>query len=214
MIIHIVAGGPKEHVPNLKHFHHEEILWLGVDRGISYIIENGYIPQIALGDFDSLSQKEWQKYKEQIPDIHFFQSEKDETDLELALKLAIKKNPERIRIFGASGGRLDHFLGNIFLLAKYLQSSLPIEFIDRQNLIECKQPGTYQIEKLPDKPYVSFLPLMTLVENLTLQGFKYPLKNRHISFGSTLCISNELICDYGTYSFTKGILLVIRSSDE
>jgi thiamine pyrophosphokinase len=47
-----------------------------------------------------------------------------------------------------------------------------------------------------------------------LEGFKYPLKNRHIFFGSTLCISNELIYDFGTYSFTNGILLVIRSCDD
>ena len=52
-----------------------------------------------------------------------------------------------------------------------------------------------------------------MVENLTLLGFKYPLSNRHISFGSTLCISNELISEYGTYSFTSGILLTIRSKD-
>jgi thiamine pyrophosphokinase len=39
------------------------------------------------------------------------------------------------------------------------------------------------------------------------------LKNRHISIGSTLCISNELISDYGTFSFSEGILIVIRSHD-
>jgi thiamine pyrophosphokinase len=63
------------------------------------------------------------------------------------------------------------------------------------------------------RKYISFLPMTLAVTNLTLDGFKFPLKDRHISMGSTLCISNELISDYGTFSFSKGILLVIRSDD-
>ena len=69
------------------------------------------------------------------------------------------------------------------------------------------------MEKIDHLKYISFIPMTTSVENLTLTGFKYPLNNEHISFGSTLCISNELITNLGTYSFTKGILLVIRSAD-
>ena len=68
------------------------------------------------------------------------------------------------------------------------------------------------MDKRLDKKYISFVPL-TLKLRSTLDGFKYPLKNRHISIGSTLCISNELISDNGTFSFSEGILLVIRSSD-
>ena len=48
---------------------------------------------------------------------------------------------------------------------------------------------------------------------MSLEGFKYPLDGKGIRLGSTLCISNELISDIGTYSFTSGILMVIRSND-
>jgi len=48
---------------------------------------------------------------------------------------------------------------------------------------------------------------------LTLEGFKYPLSNCHISLGSTLCISNELLSSSGTFSISEGIVMVVRSSD-
>jgi thiamine pyrophosphokinase len=69
------------------------------------------------------------------------------------------------------------------------------------------------MRKRADKKYVSFVPLTLNVKGLNLEGFKYPLKDRHITIGSTLCISNELIGDNGTFSFSEGILLVIRSND-
>ena len=66
---------------------------------------------------------------------------------------------------------------------------------------------------MSDKKYISFVPVSLNINGLTLEGFKYPLKDCHISIGSTLCISNELIRDYGTFSFSEGILIVVRSSD-
>jgi thiamine pyrophosphokinase len=76
-----------------------------------------------------------------------------------------------------------------------------------------KAPGKYTVKKIKDKKYISFVPASLDVKDLTLDGFKYPLKDCHISVGSTLCISNELIRDCGTFSFSEGILIVVRSSD-
>lgn len=213
MIVHIVAGGPKDFLPDLRDFDGKDVYWIGVDKGVAYLFEHGLVPRTAVGDFDSLPPSEWRKYKEKIPDIKTFPPEKDKTDMELAVLEAMGKHPEKLRIFGATGGRMDHFLGNVFLICRYLRENTPVEMIDKQNIIEWKPPGRYRLDASPDKPYVSFLPLSPEVKGLSLEGFKYPLKNGHISFGSTLCISNELIGDSGTYSFTEGILLVIRSSD-
>jgi thiamine pyrophosphokinase len=119
-------------------------------------------------------------------------------------------------LFGATGGRLDHFLANIHLLAneKWSGSSISFKIIDRQNIITVHRPKKYEIQKQTDKPYISFLPMNGDVEGLTLTGFKYPLNNYTVKFGSTRCISNELIEEKGTFSFTTGILMMIRSSDE
>ena len=61
--------------------------------------------------------------------------------------------------------------------------------------------------------YISFIPISTEVKGITLEGFKYPLTGCQIGLGSTRCISNELITDCGTFSFSEGILMIIRSTD-
>ena len=65
-----------------------------------------------------MTSEELKIIQEQLSEITFFPSEKDETDLELAIDWAIDQKPRNIYIFGATGGRMDHFLANIQLLQK------------------------------------------------------------------------------------------------
>ncbi len=215
MQINILAGGPEELLPDLNEYTGGDEIWVGVDRGVYTLIKRNITPSIAFGDFDSVSNYEISVIEEYVKEMKRFKPEKNETDMELALNWAIEQNPDIIRIFGATGGRLDHLLANVHLLVKPLMKAniMNIFLIDNQNILSLKGPGSYKIEERVDKKYVSFVPLTLNVKGLTLDGFKYPLQNRHISIGSTLCISNELINEYGTFSFSEGILLVIRSND-
>lgn len=214
-IIHIVAGGPSTYIPNLNQYKGNEHIWVGVDYGVYHLIENGIIPDIAFGDFDSVSSMEWELIKEKTGKIMEYIPEKDETDLELALQWAIRNNPRKILVFGATGGRADHYFANAFLLIRddILHSGCQIEIIDCQNRITAHLPGNYSIQKINDLKYISFIPLTSEVKNITLKGFKYPLMNKNVKQGTTLCISNELLEDSGTFSFHSGILLMIRSKD-
>ena len=214
-MINIVGGGPVEHIPNLQDYNHEDCLWVGVDRGVSLLLSKGLIPTHAFGDFDSVSKAEMELIAQKVEHLHRYQIEKDEPDMELALDWAIKQVPDKIQIFGGTGGRLDHFFANVQLLLQpqHFQSSVEISIIDVQNELFVRPAGTYTLEKNLDKKYVSFIPLSQIIKNLSLKDFKYPLTDCHIPLGSTLCISNELLNEYGTFSFTEGILLVIRSRD-
>ncbi|WP_042356286.1 thiamine diphosphokinase [Bacillus rubiinfantis] len=215
MIINILAGGPEGQLSDLTEYTQKDSIWAGVDRGVFHLINRGIRPVIAFGDFDSVSDHEWLMIETEVAEINRFRPEKDETDMELALNWALKQQPQKIRIFGATGGRLDHLLANIQLLLLPFNQKHHAEvyLIDRYNEVFLTGPGMYTLRKQASHKYISFLPLTLQVANLTLEGFKYPLKNRHISIGSTLCISNELVDDYGTFSFSEGILIVIRSHD-
>jgi thiamine pyrophosphokinase len=215
MIINILAGGPENLLPDLHEYEAENVIWVGVDRGVFHLLNRGIKPKIAFGDFDSVSQEELTFIENQVANMKRFKPEKDETDMELALNWALAEHPAAIRLFGATGGRIDHFLANVQLLYTPLKEkkSVDIYLIDRFNEVFLKGPGTHKLKKMKNEKYISFVPLTLNVTNLTLEGFKFPLKNRHISLGSTLCISNELINDYGTFSFSEGILIVIRSHD-
>lgn len=215
MIINILAGGPEELLPDLNEYTGKNTVWVGVDRGVFHLLKRDIRPHIAFGDFDSVTQEELQFIENEVTEMKRFKPEKDETDMELALNWAMEQKPALIQIFGATGGRLDHLFANVHLLFNPIKANnkMDIHLIDRNNLVFIKEPGTYTLKKMTEKKYISFVPLTLEVSGITLEGFKFPLENRHISLGSTLCISNELISDHGTFSFSEGILIVIRSHD-
>lgn len=214
MIYNILAGGPIENLPDLHNYDGDHVCWIGVDRGVFHLLNEGITPTHIFGDFDSVSFHELEIIKENISNFDIYPSEKDETDLELALNWVILQNPSSIRMFGSTGGRLDHMLANIQLLIKPLNEGIGVVIIDHQNELTVKLPGEFTVMRDASFPYISFIPFSNHVDGLTLTGFKYPLKNCHISWGSTLCISNELISNIGTFSFLTGILIMIRSRDK
>lgn len=215
MKINLVAGGPFNLIPDLQAFDGRDVEWVGIDRGVFYLLNAGIKPAMAFGDFDSVSEEEMAEIEMEVEHLKKFKPEKDETDMELALNWAIAQNPDSIMIFGATGGRLDHLMANVQLLTKPLNQDIDIqtEIIDKNNILFIKKPGTYNVEKIADFKYISFLPVTPEILGMTLENFKYPLNDCHIPMGSTLCISNELIRGHGTFSFSEGILLVVRSRD-
>ncbi len=213
MIINIVVGGPKELIPTLWDYDGNDVIWIGVDRGVVYLLAEGIIPEKAFGDFDSVTEAELELIKEKVPHLNIYPAQKDETDMELALSWAIGQKVEKIHLFGATGGRLDHMLANVQLLTKSIATNIEISIIDQNNIISVQAPGQYHLHINKQYPYISFLPFSREVKGINLTGFKYSLTDENITWGSTLCVSNELVSEKCTYSFKEGIIIVIRSKD-
>ncbi|MCP8970179.1 thiamine diphosphokinase [Ectobacillus ponti] len=212
MMIHLLAGGPQDHHPDLRRYNSTGVVWAAADRGVYHLLQLGIQLAAAFGDFDSVTDQEL-SWMQKRSELQLLPREKDETDLEIALGWALAQKPAGIRIFGATGGRLDHSLANIQLLVRGLEQGVPITLADRQNELSLRQAGRHTIQRDDAFPYVSFLPFTGVVEGLTLEGFKYPLTAAAIRPGSTLCVSNELAAEKGTFSFESGILMVVRSRD-
>lgn len=204
-----MAGGRN---PDAKLLIDAADVWIGVDRGIGYLLERNITPDVIFGDFDSVDAK-YQAWIQDFSEKQVYPSEKDETDLELALSWAVRQNPSRIQIYGATGKRLDHELANLDLLFYYLSTSIPIMMIDERNEWYLLPEGHYELERDIRFSYISFFPYSFEVNGLTLKGFKYELNHRDIQKGRTLTISNEFLQDSGTISFHSGIVLVIKSTD-
>ncbi|MFC0014292.1 MULTISPECIES: thiamine diphosphokinase [Allobacillus] len=212
MQIGIVAGGPVEKIPNFDDYPWINF-WIGVDHGALYLAKRQMEIDLAIGDFDSISQVEHETIQAHAKTFKQFPADKDYTDLELAIDESIDLKASNVWIFGATGGRLDHAWVNMFLLKKLAQVNIAAKLVDRQNQLSLHYPGTYSIEKEQQYPYVSFLSITEQVEDLTLEGFRYNLDGETITFGSSFTVSNECIEKKCTYSFSKGILLVIKSRD-
>lgn len=209
----IITGGSfqKEFaVSFLKNNHYSYII--AVDNGEKYARELGVIPDLLIGDFDTRGHKGLLELEEQGIEVTRLMPEKDDTDTEAAILEGLKKN-HPIDILCATGGRIDHLLGNIHNLKLAMDAGVDCRIIDECNIITLKDRSfTMNRDDYPLK-YVSFLPFSGVVESITLKGFKYPLDGYYLKPGSSICISNELKEYQGSVSFQKGSLVVINSSD-
>lgn len=186
------------------------------DGGLEKAEKLGLSPNIILGDFDSVEPGILQKYKKLNIETETYPSEKDYTDMELAVEYAVKKEFKHIILVGASGTRLDHTVANIQLLEKYHHMGINIEIIDNNNhigIISGKADIKVKYEK---NHFVSLVPVTETIEGLTLEGFKYPLDNVKVKRGSSLLISNEITKDTkceGRVILKKGTALIFISKD-
>lgn len=207
----IIGNGPVELIPDLSMYREKVDIWIGADRGSLIAIQNQLELAYAIGDFDSVNEEELQTIKRNAKHIELYPIEKDETDLELALRRAFSLTPTTIYFMGVTGGRMDHTLINIQLLNQLEGKSIHGIIVEQNNVIEQFYPGSHTIKMEESYPSVSFVPLTKVVRGLTLKGFYYPLTDATLKMGSTLSISNKLIANSGTFSFTEGIVLVVRS---
>ena len=187
-----------------------------VDGGAHYALQLGLSIDAAVGDFDTLSREEFALLSRDPGiawDIHIPQ--KDETDTELAIYTAEKLGVRKITILGATGGRIDHELSNLHMLAYCLERGIEAELVDPQNRISLfRDRKVFDREQTYGK-YISFIPLTERVEGLTLTGFLYPLQDKTLSIGieSGRCVSNELAGEKAEASLKSGILICIESRD-
>ncbi len=189
---------------------------IAVDGGLEAVEILGLIPDYVVGDFDTVNPIVLERFRK-IPSIIWekHRPEKNETDTELARNRGMTLACERIVFLGATGGRLDHMLGNIHVLYACLQRGVEAWIIDNQNKLYLLDQGkTFYQEKLWGK-YVSFLPYTEQVTGITLRGFRYPLNRKNIRKGEEagLCISNELIAKEATIEFDDGVLICVESQD-
>ena len=206
--IALFAGG------TIDSFQMDFDLFIGVDRGSLFLIEQGICPDLAVGDFDSVSEKELALICSQSKEVLQAQPEKDDTDFEAAL-LWVKEHYEGvpIHVLGSFGGRVDHAISTLWTMMRPdLALLIPyVVFEDATNVVNFIQPGTYTIEKMDFTKYLSFIS-MTPVENVTLQNVKYTLDSKSYAYPVAL-VSNEFTSDKMTISFTKGLILVAQTRD-
>lgn len=210
MIVGICSGGPIDEVvlPACDN-------WIGVDRGALYLVESGIIPVDIVGDFDSVSEAEFERIHAVVQTALQLNAEKDETDTELAIERALQFSPSRIVVTGVTGGRLDHFEAAVRIIVRYQLAYPNVEFmiVNKQNKLFVLTPGTHALGNDDVYRYVSFFAVDGAVEQVTLRGVKYETTCETIETFSSRFTSNEIIAENASISFETGICLVIRSHD-
>ena len=185
-------------------------LVIAVDGGADHCRRLGIIPDILIGDLDSIDPAVLEEFRRKAVTVLRHPPRKDATDLELALDLAVTKGAREVWLLGGLGGRWDMSLANVLLAGskKYLALNLTLPGPDC--FMHILHPGRPFV--LPGQPgqQVSLLPLQADVSGLTLHGFEYLVENATLPFGSTRGISNILRDSGATVQFQGGVLLCIR----
>ena len=116
---------------------------------------------------------------------------------------------------GATGGRIDHMIGNIHALKTCIERGIAAYIVDAQNRLSLQDGARTFSRETQWGKYVSFAPYTEEVTGITLTGFKYPLKDKTIYRGEEvgLCISNEIAEDTAAITLEEGILICIESHD-
>ncbi|MDR1568830.1 MAG: thiamine diphosphokinase [Streptococcaceae bacterium] len=209
MVDVVIVSGMVHSLPRLKAH------YIGVDYGALFLVENDFPVEFAVGDFDSVSKEELERLKAQIKTVYQTASEKSDTDTQLALKLAIEKFPNaRILIYGATGGRLDHLLSNLFLPLeeRFRPFAAQIELFDLQNHVRYFLPGEHKIACDEQFKYLAFVPLLPALD-FEIKGAKYQLSRSNILVPTSFA-SNEFIAQPVNFAFKTGVVCVIESNDE
>ncbi len=186
-------------------------LKIAADSGYKNAIALGVSVDMLVGDFDSLEHSELEGVNENIQ-IVTVPSEKDFTDTQLAVKLALEKGASYIVIIGGLDGRLDHTISNLAILESlYLQSKRGL-ITDGKNRVRYIKNSSELISRSAFK-YLSLLAVDEKVKGVEIEGCKYPLKNATILRKHQFAVSNEISKNCALISVKKGGIYIIESAE-
>lgn len=204
----LLANGPLELSPKVRAMVSSAERLIGVDGGSRHLESLGVQPHLAVGDMDSIPEQLLAHYKGEGVEMHLHPPKKDATDLELALELALERGASRISILGATGGRLDHTLGNLFLLARCLPSGIPACVMDQDQCIHLTDQTLTLTGAIGDT--LSLLPATPQVSGVSLTGLEYPLSEATLTFGTSWGMSNVFVEAQATVTLRAGRLFVFH----
>jgi thiamine pyrophosphokinase len=184
-------------------------LILAADSGFSNARALGVMPQILLGDFDSLGDGV------EVPDgveVIRVPAEKDDTDTQLAVRTALERGATELVIIGGLEGRLDHTLSSIAIL----------EYLDKNHIHALMTSGKNRVRFLRNNStliardkhrYLSLIAADPVVKGVTLEGCKYPLKKARLSRLFQFAVSNEITGNCAFLDVRRGGVWIIESVD-
>lgn len=206
----IISGGdaPGNELIQNRAAHARTII--AADKGAEYCLKAGVIPDIVVGDMDSIAPAYLEKLHRHDVSVVEYSTHKDQTDTCLALDAAVRGGADRVEMLAACGDRFDHSLANVHLLyhalargiqAVILSSSQRIFLVDSECTITGSKGST-----------LSVLPLTMSAAGIYLSGFQYELAGAAMEIGNPYGISNVITSDEAGIRVDEGILTVIISA--
>lgn len=174
---------------------------IAADAGFEALERIGITPDTVVGDFDSLG------YTPEHSDVIAHSPIKDDTDTMLAVEIGIEKGCEEFYIFGATGGRTAHTLGNLQVLKHIADKGMVGYIFDRDTVITVISEKTLDFSNASG--YISLIPFGCDKATVTLSGFKYELEHGDIPCSRPLGISNEFCGESSSITVHNGTVIAV-----
>ena len=199
----IIGAAPINNYKKIRSFLQPDDFVIVCDGGLNHIKKLRVKPNLIVGDFDSHKNPNLPIETIALP------REKDDTDSVFALKTAISRGFKDFLFIGMIGARLDHGLGNLYMLIKCHEEGLKALMLDDYS--EMQIVGKQEAYITDAYPYFSLLNITGLARGITIRNAKYPLENAQIKQDYQYGISNEVLPNKkAAVSVSEGQLLLIK----
>ncbi|MBM4428462.1 MAG: thiamine diphosphokinase [Chloroflexi bacterium] len=178
---------------------------LCADGGTRHALALGLTPNLIIGDLDSTTF-DLRPLTEKGTQLLKYPTDKNETDLELAIDHALTLNPAQILILAALGGRMDQTLANIALLSNLSLLTRNVKLTDGvEEIFFCNDHAKVEGRS---GDIVSLIPWQGEVTGVFTENLRWHLHHETLYPDKTRGISNEMTADVATVSITSGLLLI------
>ncbi len=188
---------------------------VGVDKGVEYLYHHQIKPNYIVGDFDSIAPEIIKYYKtETNVAIREYNPVKDESDTEMAIRIAITIGSTEIYILGATGGRIDHLWANVQSLAIACKFNVRAYILDPQNRIFVTDKPCQLKKSEAYGKYLSVFSLSGDIFDFNMKGTKWPLEHHVLKPTDSLTVSNRFEDEIVEIDFIGGTIVVMETRDK
>ncbi len=205
----IIYTGGHINVQNININSQEDDLVIAADAGYENARTLGARPSVAVGDFDSSDVP-----TDEGLEVIRLKREKDATDTQVALELALQRGADEIVIVGGLDGRLDHTAANLALLEYLYKKNIRRAYIeDGNNRVRYLKNDSALILRSGYK-YFGIVAVSEKLTGVEIKGAKYPLKNAKIFRHNQFAVSNEIDGNCAFIAVKRGSAYIIESGIE
>ena len=200
-------------------------LTVAADAGLHHAHRADREVDVLIGDLDSVDPEALEQARRAGTDVRSYPVDKDATDLALALDLVLERTAgagagagagaragaERpdVLVIGGHGGRTDHLVANLLVLAAERHAPLRIHAWWGADMLHIVRDSVRLTGAVGSN--VSLLALHGAAEGVRTTGLRFPLDDAVLAAGSSLGMSNRMSAPDATVAVRSGVLAVLQS---
>lgn len=201
----VVAGGD-EPLPATLAMLPPEAVVIAADSGLDHAVTLGLDPTVVVGDMDSVGPGLLEALGDEV-EVVVHPVDKDASDLELAVSVALGLEPDEVVVVGGHGGRLDHLLTNVALLTSEAFAGIEVRWLAGRDVV-IPVRDHLRVEGRSSAT-ISLVPVGGPARGVTTRGLRWELADEDLEPTSSRTISNQFTGTEAEVWVREGVLVVV-----